>query len=127
MNPPSPVQTDPTLVVDPNRWQPLQIFDATHTWVTQTFAGAQWYQVVPFALRSPDEFRDVLGRFGPATYGSRVYREQAEELITKSANLNDRQKMIAEYFADVPWTTFGASARTLEPLRQFIPQGITTD
>jgi hypothetical protein len=44
----------------------------------------------------------VLGLFGPATYGSRAYREQAEELITKSANLNDRQKMIAEYFADGP-------------------------
>ncbi len=102
VNPPSPVPTDPTLVVDPNRWQPLQYFDATHTWVTQSFVGAQWYQVVPFALRSADEFRDVLGQFGPATYGSRAYREQAEELIAKSANLNDRQKMVAEYFADGP-------------------------
>jgi PAP2 superfamily len=102
VNPPSPVPTDPTLVVDPNHWQPLQYFDATHTWVTQSFVGAQWYQVIPFALRSPDEFRDLLGQFGPATYGSRAYREQAEELIAKSANLNDRQKMIAEYFADGP-------------------------
>ena len=102
VNPPSPVPTDPALVIDPNRWQPLQYFDATHTWVTQSFVGAQWYQVVPFALRSPDEFRDVLGLFGPATYASRAYREQAEELIAKSANLNDRQKMIAEYFADGP-------------------------
>ena len=102
MNPLSPVPTDPALVADPNRWQPLEYFDATNTWVTQSFVGAQWYQVVPFALRSPDEFRDELARFGPATYGSRAFREQAEELVQKSANLDDRQKMIAEYFADGP-------------------------
>lgn len=102
VNPPSPVPTDPALIADPNRWQPLQYFDATNTWVTQSFVGAQWYQVVPFALRSPDEFRDGLARFGPATYGSRAFREQAEELVRKSADLDDRQKMIAEYFADGP-------------------------
>jgi PAP2 superfamily len=102
VNPLSPVPTDPALVADPNRWQPLEYFDATNPWVTQSFVGAQWYQVVPFALRSPDEFRDELARFGPATYGSRAFREQAEELVQKSANLDDRQKMIAEYFADGP-------------------------
>src|SRR5215469_1809142 len=44
----------------------------------------------------------MLARFGPATYGSRTYFEQARELVVKSANLTDRQKMIAEYFADGP-------------------------
>ena len=102
VNPPSPVPPDPALVIDPNRWQPLQYFDATHTWVTQSFVGAQWYQVIPFTLRFGDEFRDVLARFGPATYGTPAFREQAEEMVAKSANLNDRRKMIAEYFADGP-------------------------
>ena len=64
--------------------------------------GAQWYQVIPFALRSGDEFRDVLARFGPATYGTSAFRKQADEMVAKSANLTDRRKMIAEYFADGP-------------------------
>ncbi|MFL6463521.1 MAG: DUF6851 domain-containing protein [Bryobacteraceae bacterium] len=54
INHPSPVPPDPATVVDPNHWQPLQYFDATHTFVTQSFVGAHWYKVLPFALRSGD-------------------------------------------------------------------------
>jgi hypothetical protein len=102
VNPPAPVPPNPDLVVDPNRWQPLQYLDATKTSVTQSFVGAQWYRVVPFTFRSGDEFRNLLARFGPATAGTREFQEQAEELVEKSANLTDRQKVIAEYFADGP-------------------------
>lgn len=102
VNPPAPVPPNPDLVVDPNRWQPLQYRDATKTSVTQSFVGAQWYRVVPFTFRSGDEFRNLLARFGPATAGTREFQEQAEELVEKSANLTDRQKVIAEYFADGP-------------------------
>jgi hypothetical protein len=102
VNPPSPVPPNPALIADPNGWQPLQYFDATNTWVTQSFVGAQWYQVVPFALRSGHEYRDALARSGPAFYGSSAFLEQAEEIVAQSANLTDRQKMIAEYFADGP-------------------------
>ncbi len=75
VNPPAPVPPNPDLVVDPNRWQPLQYLDATNTPVTQPFVGAQWYRVVPFALRSGDEFRNLLARFGPATAGTREFLE----------------------------------------------------
>jgi PAP2 superfamily len=102
VNSPSSVPSDPALVVDPNRWQPLQYFDATGTLVTQSFVGAQWFRVVPFALSSGREFRDVIARFGPATFGSPSFLRQAEELVTMSARLTDREKMIAEYFADGP-------------------------
>ena len=102
VNPPSTVPVDPATVADPNHWQPLQYFDATHTFVTQPFVGAQWYLVVPFALRSGDEFRAELALFGPATYGSPAYLEEVEELVAISASLTDEQKMIAEYFADGP-------------------------
>jgi hypothetical protein len=102
VNPPSMVPPDPDLVVDPNRWQPLQYIDVTNSLVTQSFVGAQWYKVIPFALRSASELREMIGRFGPAKFGSRTYTEQAQELVTLSANLDDRQKMIAEYFADGP-------------------------
>ena len=66
------------------------------------FVGAQWFRVVPFALRSGDEFREVIALFGPATFGSFSFAKQAKELVTMSAGLTDRQKMIAEYFADGP-------------------------
>jgi hypothetical protein len=102
VNPPSTVPPDPDRVVDPNRWQPLQYIDATNTLVTQSFVGAQWYKVVPFALRSASELRDMIGHFGPAKFGPLTFTEQAQELVTLSANLDDRRKMIAEYFADGP-------------------------
>lgn len=101
-NPPSALPVDPSLVVDPNHWQPLQYVDGTGTLVTQSFLGAQWYRVIPFALKSGAEFRDILAQYGPVTYGSAEFVEQAQELVKMSANLNDRQKMIAEYFADGP-------------------------
>ena len=41
-----------------------------------------------------------MSRFGPATYGSLEYQEQAEELIAISAGLTDQQKVIAEYWSD---------------------------
>jgi PAP2 superfamily len=102
LNNPSPVPSDPATVRDPNHWQPLQYFDASHVFVTQSFVGAQWYLVTPFALRSNDQFRSELARFGPATCGSSAFLRQVDELVEKSANLTDRQKMIAEYFADGP-------------------------
>jgi membrane-associated phospholipid phosphatase len=58
--------------------------------------------VTPFAMTSDDEFRSFVGLFGPAQYGSSAFTQQARALITLSANLTDRQKMIAEYWANGP-------------------------
>ena len=102
VNPPTTVPVILTSILDPNRWQPLQYTDQTGAFITQVFLGAQWNKVVPFALRSNDQFRAELKLFGPAKYGSTVYREQAEELIELSAKLTDEQKMIAEYWKDGP-------------------------
>jgi len=55
-------------------------------------------------MTSPDEFLSFAQFFGPALYGSPQYRRQAQELINFSANLTDRQKMIAEYWANGPHT-----------------------
>jgi hypothetical protein len=72
--------------------------------VTQSFVGAQWGNVTPFALTSGDEYRSFISRFGPAQYGSKAYEEQARELVDVSARLTDAQKMIAEYWANGPHT-----------------------
>src|SRR5205807_6210608 len=50
VNPPTTVPVNPGTVADVNRWQPLQYVDATGTFVTQKFVGAQWNKVTPFAL-----------------------------------------------------------------------------
>ena len=106
------VPFDPSLVRDPNRWQPLRYVDATGTLVTQPFVGAQWQRVTPFALSSAAQLRPAIG---PATYGSDLYQSQANDLVELSAGLTDEQKMIAEYWADGPhselppghWDLFG--------------------
>jgi hypothetical protein len=100
-NSPSPVPSR-TAPSDPNHWQPLTYVNSTGDLMTQRFVGAQWPQVIPFALTSADQFRPLIAKFGPATYGSKEYQEQAEEMIAISAGLTDKQKMIAEYWNDGP-------------------------
>jgi hypothetical protein len=58
--------------------------------------------VTPFALSSADEFLPFIASSGPALYGSDTFVQQAQDLITLSANLTDEQKLIAEYWADGP-------------------------
>ena len=90
---------DPKTVHDPSAWQPLTYVDASGRLVTPGFVGAQWQRVRPFAMASSRELRSPNG---PARYGTAVFERQARELVEISANLTDRQKMIAEYWADGP-------------------------
>jgi hypothetical protein len=100
--------------LNPDHWQPLTYTDSAGSLVLQMFAGAQWCFVTPFAMTKGDDFRAAVEP-GPFKYGSPEYQQQAEELISLSANLTDRQKMIAEYWSDGPytaqpfghWTEFG--------------------
>ena len=89
--------------LNPDHWQPLTYTDSTGSLVVQMFAGAQWCFVRPFAMVKGDEFRSVVEP-GPFKYGSTEYQQQAEELIALSANLADKQKMIAEYWSDGPYS-----------------------
>ncbi|HJS73343.1 MAG TPA: phosphoesterase, partial [Vicinamibacteria bacterium] len=89
-----PVNT-PASHNDPNRWQPL----ATPTG-PQVFLAPHWEKVIPFALKSASEVRPGP----PAKYPGFRYRAQAKALVRLSAGLSDREKMIAEYWADGPAT-----------------------
>ena len=89
--------------LQPNFWQPLTYFNGTTT-VTQSFVGAQWGNVTPFALTSGSQYRSFIARFGPALFGSKTYQHQAHKLINLSRHLNDTEKMIAEYWANGPQT-----------------------
>ncbi len=84
---------------DPDHWQPLRIIDRDE-FMFQNFLTPFWNHVVPFALTSAGEFRP------PPPYSwvnsKRGYVNQAKELIDISANLTDREKVIAEYWSDGP-------------------------
>ena len=89
-----PVNT-PESLNDPNRWQPLQTPTGP-----QVFLAPHWKNVTPFALKSGRELRP--GR--PALFPGERYEAQAAALVKLSAGLTDREKMIAEYWADGPAT-----------------------
>jgi len=120
-----PARTLFTKPLNPEHWQPLTYTDSSGTLVMQMFEGAQWCNVRPFAMTSGDEFRSVAEP-GAYKYGTREYQAQAEELIAISASLSDREKMIAEFWSDEPyseqvpghWARFGqrVSARDYHTL-----------
>lgn len=98
-------------IIDPNRWQPLRFSDGAGDTVAPGFIAPHWGNVTPFALNSGSEFRPQP----PAMYPSRKYLEQAEVVIDFNRRLGDREKVIAEYWADGPrselppghWQLFG--------------------
>lgn len=92
----------PTTLVDPNRWQPLQVLDSQGQLVTQVYTTPHWGNVTPFAMSSGSALRPPP----PARYPSADYTNQAADLVLISANLTDLQKVTAEYFADGPGTEF---------------------
>lgn len=115
---------------NPNHWQPLRVpypstprgdgrfridHDNRTTYDVQFFLAPNWGAVKPFALASGAEFRpppppqlgsntpyvDALGR---QTTNDQAYREQAAEVLRINAELTERQKVIAEFWADGPRT-----------------------
>ncbi|MCE9558308.1 MAG: vanadium-dependent haloperoxidase [Armatimonadetes bacterium] len=101
-----PVNT-PDLVTDPSKWQPLRFANGK----SPGYIAPHWGQVIPFGISSPSAVRPP----GPPVYGTPTYLEQAREVIDITAALNDRSKVIAEYWADGPgsvlppghWQLFG--------------------
>lgn len=113
---------------DLNRWQPLRvptgkltnssgrpIFDPTipSSFTDQTFLTPHWGGVIPFALSaynqfpmtgppvagSSDPYTDPIGRSGT---NDEIYNLHVDEVLDISANLTDREKVIAEFWADGP-------------------------
>jgi hypothetical protein len=89
----------PDAIKDPNHWQPLDVPNSHASFATQKFAGAQWANVIPFALSSSTQF---LPRPGPALYPAPLYAQQAQEILQYSADLTDEKKVIAEYWTNGP-------------------------
>lgn len=98
-NPPDTNNPATNLVPDPDHWQPLLVSNGAGGFVVQSYAGASWYLVKPFALTSGDQFRrtEVLSKFG-----SPEYLAKCQVVIDASAALTDFQKLNTEYWADGP-------------------------
>lgn len=94
---------DPDRINDPDRWQPLRVSDSKGNLVVQNFLTPYWGNVTPFALTSGSQFRPTEG---PKSISSDPdgYKKQAQEILDISANLSDKQKVIAEYWADTTWS-----------------------
>jgi hypothetical protein len=86
----------PDELKDPNRWQPLRVGSNV-----QTFVTPHWGQVRPFGLSSGSELRNEVAGMLKA-YPDQHYVEQHSEVLKISAELDDRTKTIAEYWADGP-------------------------
>jgi hypothetical protein len=87
--PVNPVHT----IYDPNRWQPL----ATPAG-SQQFLTPHWGLVAPFAVTSLDDVRPPP----PPLYPHGTYIKEANQVLHLSAQLDDRSKVIAEYWNDGP-------------------------
>lgn len=89
----TPVNTA-TVVNDPSRWQPITFANGK----TPGYIAPHWGNVIPFSMSSPTTFRPPT----PPAFGSPTYLEQVDEVLRVSSNLNDTQKVIAEYWANGP-------------------------
>jgi hypothetical protein len=80
-------------IVDPNRWQPLLVAGSP-----QQFLTPHWGLVTPFAIASFDDLRPDP----PPLYPHGTYIAESNQVLRFSARLDDRSKMIADYWSDGP-------------------------
>ena len=94
-----PVNTSDVLT-DPDHWQPLRLPNET----VQTFATPHWRTVTPFALTSASQFRPDHGPQMSVVKGkpNSEYVKQVDQILKYSAGLTDTQKVIAQYWEDLP-------------------------
>lgn len=98
----------PDRIVDPLRWQPLRIGGTV-----QSFATPHFGRVTPFALSSGSQLRPPVLLNQRTTQGM---KREIDRLLEIGRTLGDREKVIAEYWADGPsselppghWCVFAA-------------------
>jgi hypothetical protein len=85
---------------DPSRWQPRIVAAGGGIFRVQEFVTPQYRKVRPYSYFTPNQFSvprpAASNPAGPQ--GMRAYKEQADEVLRASAELNDYRKMVAELF-----------------------------
>jgi len=94
----------------PSRWQP-NVVSKGNVFAVQEFATPQFGRVKPFSFDKPEQFR-LAPPANNHFLNPKGYRAQADEVLKASANLDDREKMSAEIFADA-LRPFGVVAHTV--------------
>jgi hypothetical protein len=79
---------------DVSAWQPQAFCNGR----TPGFLLPHWGTVKPFAMSSGAQFRPK----GPAKMGEAKFMQQALDVVALSAGLDDRQKVISDYWSDGP-------------------------
>lgn len=99
----------PDTVRNAGSWQPQRLPGGDGEPVVQRFVTPHWSNVAPFALESPDQFRPP----GPAPLGGGELRRAVNETLRLSAELDDHDKAVVEYWngdgtktAAVQWSQF---------------------
>lgn len=87
-----------TEVKDPNRWQPLEFVETDGRRHVPEFIGPHWGSVTPFSIPNVAAMRPPE----PVPFGTARFAEQAQEIVDLTAELSEKQKVIAEYWADGP-------------------------
>ncbi len=85
-------------IIAPDHWQQLTYLDATGAAKTPNFIGPHWRNVTPFALTSASQFRPTP----PKALGTPEFTAQAQRVMDIQVALTEKQKVIAEYWADGP-------------------------
>lgn len=81
----------------PSRWQPAITTTGGGLFKVQQFVTAQLGQTLPYSYNRHRRFRAPFPRASQIVNFSE-YKRQADDVLQASANITDRQKMIAELF-----------------------------
>lgn len=98
----------PYRLQDAGRWQPSIIDNGYGIFRTQQFITPQYAKVLPYCFDSPTEF-DAPPPLASNPKRFKKYKAQVDAVLEASANMTDRQKMIAELF-DNKISSLGFSA-----------------
>ena len=85
------------VINDPNRWQPLRISDGHGGTVVQKYVTPFWGAVTPFNAGLTLPMTE-----GPDVYPGTNFSGGLDRILQYSAQLTDKTKVIAEYWADGP-------------------------
>jgi len=111
-----PVNT-PERLRNPSRWQPDIQRKGTGLYNAQVFVTPQYRNVEAYSYDDPRRFRFPRPRASQAR-NRRAYREQADEVLQASADLDDERKLKAEIF-DNKLASLGSSAVFYALSRQY--------
>ena len=106
-------------LVNPSKWQPLILRMGEGQYVTQQFVTPQWANTMPYSDLDPRTIRaDPPARSDHTNMTA--YKAQADEVLEAISNLDDYQKILAEYFDNkARGTIFSPPLKVIENPRDF--------